>query len=105
MDTDYNLIFLRILPMSLGKKYVEFTGHKKYFLGKYLTHWNLKKIFSFFSIIQLTPIILKNPQKFSFTKLYKVSGFTKHIPIFFLQFFEPFYPDFIWILEKNLTKK
>lgn len=99
-ETDYKLPFLPLLPPALAKHYVRIFGQKKFYLGSYMTYWELKRLFSKFSIDFLTAEILKNPQKFKFTRLYSLNRLLKFVPLPLLKTMEPFYPDFIWILRK-----
>lgn len=101
LESDYKIPFLPLLPPILSKSLVILFGHKNYYLGKYQTYWGLKKLFSRFQISHLTPLIIKNPYKFKFTKLYQIGSFIKYIPLSILKLLEPFYPDFIWILKKG----
>ena len=100
LETDYKLPFLPFLSKNLAIQYVRLFGYKNYYMGKYQTYWGLKKIFSRLQTNHLTSLIIKNPQRFKFTRLYKIGSLTKFIPLSTLKLLEPFYPDFIWVLKK-----
>lgn len=100
-ESDYKFPFLPLLSPKWAGKYVTLFGSKKFYIGKYKTFWGLKKMFSQFEIIPVTPLILKDPRKFSFLRLYRYLFITKLMPLSLLQLLEPFFPDFIWILKKT----
>lgn len=100
-ESDYKIPFLSWLPPQWAKMVVKLFSHQQFYIGHYQTLWGLQKLFKKFSITPLTYQIIKNPQKFHFTKLYNVSNLSKYIPPLVLRLCEPFFPDFIWILKKN----
>lgn len=102
MEMDHKIPLLTILPDQPAKWLVKLVkGKDHYYIERYKTFWGMKKLFSNFQIFRLTGNIIKNPQKFNFTRLYKISPLTKFIPLFLLNLLEPFmWPDFIWILQK-----
>lgn len=84
-----------------------FEGHNRLFtatgddIERYKTYWALKNMLSRFSTQCLTPLIVKNVQKFKFSRLKQLGRITKFIPLSILKLLEPFcFPDFIWILKK-----
>lgn len=101
LESDYRLPFLPWLSPKLAKLILKALGHDRYYLGNYQTYWQLKKTFKRFSINEITYLIIKNPRLFHFIMLYRTSKFTKYIPLIILQLLEPFYPDFIWMLQKS----
>ena len=101
-ESDYKIPFLTLFAPSLVKNLVKLLGHKNYYIGRYKTYWELKKLFHGFQIFNLTPKIIKNPKNFKFTNLYKLNIITNFIPLFILKLLEPLlFPDFIWVLKKG----
>lgn len=98
------LPFLSYLPKSIADKYARrFRGIDEYDVTL-PTYWKLKRILSnrFDKVSDLTPLVIKYPQKFYLTneipKL--LSKILKRIPLRILRKLLPFYPSWIIVVRK-----
>lgn len=101
------LPFLSYLPKPIADKYVRrFRGLDEYDIAL-PTYWGLRRILSnrFDKVIDLTPLIIKHPQKFYLTnEIPKPFGsIFKRIPLQILQMFLPFSPGWVTIGFKIRT--
>lgn len=102
LEPEYKIPFLQLLPLSWVKRCLSLLGHQNYYLGRYQTFWGLRKLLNSFSIDLVTSMIIKHPQRYHFTRLDRYSWITRFIPLRLLQFSEPLFPVFIWVLQKPL---
>lgn len=97
----YNLPFLRLLLPGLAKWILKAAGHKNIYVGSYKTYWGVKKLCSQFKIYDYTTKVLKDPTKFKYAKLARYKNILKVVPETFLKMMEPFFPSFIFVLQKD----
>lgn len=100
IESQYRLPFLLYLPDSLAKLYLRLRGYKQYYLGRYKTYWQLKKLCKNFIVHDYTLKILMNPQKYQFSRLLKYKKIVDFVPDPVLSLLYYFLPTYIWILEK-----
>ncbi len=103
IESRYHIPFLHNLPDEIATKLYWLLTRKQYYIAHYKTYWELKHLLKKFAIIDYTPVVLQNPYKFSFTKLYSVARITAHLPFPFLRFLELFGPTFIFMLTKDVS--
>jgi len=100
------LPFLSYLPKSIANKYAKIIGLDEYDVSL-PTYWTLKRILShrFRKIIDLTPLVVKQPQMFHLTNevAKPLGSILKRIPLQILQLFVPFSPGWIMIGIKSNT--
>lgn len=101
IESLYHLPFIKWFPKNIQKYYLRKIGHKNIYVGNYKTYWYLKKLCSNFQIHDYTLEVLNKPKKFKFKKLIKYQKFIKRMPRFILRLFEPFFPTFVFILQKT----
>lgn len=97
----YNLPFIRLLPRQITILLLKAMGYKNIYIGSYKTFWGLKELCSQFTIHDYTIKVLKNPKRFKYRNLEKCSALLAVTPDFILKTLEPFFPSFIFILEKK----
>lgn len=91
------------VPPQIKKLFAFTFGKKYYYFATYRNYWQLKKLFRKFRIHLITPLILKNPQKYNFIRLRVLQPLSNILPSFFFYLLEPFNRHFIWVLEKPVT--
>lgn len=97
---DPNWDFFAFIPPGIKKIFARLFQKKHYYFATYRTFWQLKRLFGQFRIHMMTPLILKNPSRFNFTRLTKLEPLSNHLPLSFFRMLEPFNRHFIWVLKK-----
>lgn len=97
IEAQYKIPFLSWIPKIFADFIVRKLGRGKEFVGKYRSHWTLKRLVKNFKVQDYTLKIIRNPSRYSFWSLEKFSFIAKILPI---ELFYPFIPNYIWILEK-----
>lgn len=97
----YNFPFLRLLPIGLTKWLLKTKGYKNIYVGNYKTYWGIKKLCGQFKIHDYTTKVLKEPLKFKYANLAKYRGILRAVPETVLKIMEPFFPSFIFVLQKD----
>ena len=97
IEGQYNYPFLSWLPKSVSNFIVRFFRLGSQFIGNYRSYSELKDLVKRFKVYDYTLEIIKDPEKFGFSKLRVFSKVASFIP---LRLFYPFIPNYIWILEK-----
>lgn len=97
----YNLPFIRLFPKPLTVAFLKALGYKNIYIGSYMSYWGLIDLCRKFTIHDYTIKILKNPSKFGYGKFEKFEKVFVIIPEFTLKFLEPFFPSFVFLLEKK----
>lgn len=100
IESLYRLPFIKWLPKNIQKLYLKATGHQNFYIGNYKTYWDLKKLCRDFQIHDYTLGVLINPGKYKFKKLIRYEKLLNIIPRPLLQVFKPFFPTFIFMLQK-----
>lgn len=100
IETQYDIPFLLYLPDSVAQLVLKLLGHKKYYLGHFKTYWQLRRLCKNFIVHDYTLKILKNPQKYQFSRLLKYKKIVDFLPDPILSILYYFLPTYIWILEK-----
>ncbi len=93
-EPQYRLFFLTWLPKYVASLYVQLTKRAASYDCHYLSYWELEKLCHKFKIIHYTPLILKNPLKFNFTRLYKIPKLLRNLLP------EQLSSNIIWLLQK-----
>ena len=101
VESRYHIPFLHNLPDAIARWLYRILKGKPYYVAHYKTYWQLQTLLKRFTISDYTLKILKNPKKFSFTKLYALSAITNYLPEIVMKTLEPFCPTFIFVLSKN----
>lgn len=97
----YNLPFIRLLPKSLTIALLKTLGYKNIYIGNYMSYWGLKELCKQFEIHDYTIKVLKDPRKFDYKKFVKYEGIFSVVPVFVFKLLEPFFPSFVFLLEKK----
>ena len=92
--------YFAFVPPQLKKVLALAFGKKHYYFATYRSYWQLKKLFKKFRIHLITPLILKNPIRYNFSRLKVIQPVSNLVPSSFFYFLEPFNRHFIWVLEK-----
>jgi SAM-dependent methyltransferase len=100
-EAQYRLPLLSMLPRPLADVYVRAAGKGSRFGCRYLSFWGLRRLCARFVIHGYTARILKDPEKYKFTKLSSAAALTQSIPVAWLEWLEPLSPNFVWVLEKS----
>lgn len=99
MEQQYRLLFLSWLPYPLGNRYVKMMRNKNYVHHYYLSYTDLTAALArYFKLTDLTLTILKNPQKYQFTKLIQWRAIVAFIPV---SLFKRLIPNYIFLLRKR----
>ena len=99
-EAQYRLPFVSFLPKRLADVYVRAAGKGDRFGCRYLSFWGLGRLCRKFIVHRYTARILKDPQKYKFTRLSKLRTLTNALPISWTEWLEPLSPNFVWVLEK-----
>lgn len=100
-DEDYRLPFLPILPQWVSRWCVKHIAKARWYPRRYPTFREVNRLFLRFTVRRVTPYIIKNPQRFGFTRLYPIGRITRFLPLWMLQLAEPFLPSFIFVFQKS----
>lgn len=100
IESLYHLPFIKWLPKETQKLYLKATGHQNFYIGNYKTYWDLKKLCSDFQIHDYTLEVLIKPRKYKFKKLIRYQKLLNIVPRPLLQALKPFFPTFVFILQK-----
>jgi len=99
-DPQYNLLFLSLLPKSIGNFYIKlFRDENDYFETNY-SLMQLKKFVKNFEIIDYTLKIISSPNKFSASDVIKEGSVKHKVLKFFSKTFYFLIPTYIWVLKK-----
>jgi hypothetical protein len=99
-EPHYNLPLLSVIPRRLANVYIKMSGKAEFYYEKHFTYWGLKKLVSRFTVIDYTPRILADPQKYN-TDYMIVPGSLKHkMSTFVAKYMIWIVPGYIWLLEK-----
>jgi len=101
IESQYKIPFLLYLPDTVAALILRLLGHKRFYLGHFKTYWGLKTLCKQFIFHDYTLPILRNPQKYKFTRLYKYKNIVNRLPNSILSMLYFFIPTFIWILQKQ----
>ena len=99
-EAQYRLPFLSFLPRGLADFYVRAAGKGERFGCRYLSFGDLKRLCGSFVVRRYTARILKDPQKYKFTKLSALKRIPSALPLRWLEGLEPMSPNFVWVLER-----
>lgn len=99
-EPHYNLPFLSWMPKWLSNIYIKILRKGKEYYEKPMSYWQLKKYLKDFRIVDYTPKILKNPDKFGFNDNYFLKPFFYLLWLFY-PFLKLIFPSFIFILIKK----
>lgn len=99
-EPHYNLPFLSWMPRELSDQYIKIMGKGKKYYEKPMSYWQLKKLIKPFKIVDYTPKILKNPDKFGFNDNYLLKPFF-YLMWLFYPLLKLIFPSFIFVLVKK----
>lgn len=104
VEPHYNLLGLSLLPKKLADIYVKVFRKKDYYYENLLTYWQLRKLVSRFEIIDYTPRILTEPEKFMATDMFKADSIKAIFANILSKLALWLSPTFVWVLRKTRNK-
>lgn len=100
IERHYYLPFLSWLPNKLSSIYLKITQKADYYDIYPRSYWRIKKLVKEFSRIDYTSQIIRDPKKFNMQERFgKIK--LSILPSWFIQLFEPLFPNYNWILVKE----
>ena len=99
-DGHYNLPLVTMLPRPLADVYVRLTGRGK---RRYETHrsfWGLRRLVRNFEIIDYTPAVVKDPEKFEATDMIWSGSSKQRVATAVLTVAKWAFPTYLWVLRK-----
>jgi SAM-dependent methyltransferase len=100
-EAQYRLPLLSMLPGRLADLYVRAAGKGERFGCRYLSFWELGALCDRFLVHRYTARILRDPERYKFTKLSTLKTLTTALPVSWSEWLEPISPNFVWVLEKS----
>lgn len=100
IEPHYKLPFLSVFPRPISHLYLKLFKRVPCYYEKPLSYWGLKKLARQFKIIDYTPKIIKNPQKFGYETVIQPHTFKAKIAFVISNFTIWLSPTFIWLLQK-----
>lgn len=97
IEGQYNFPFLSWLPRRISNFIVKFFHLGNQFVGNYRSYSELRDLVKRFKVCDYTLKIIKDPEKFGFSKLRTFSKVALFVP---LRLLYSFIPNYIWILQK-----
>jgi len=102
IEPHYFLPFLSWLPHQCASRYLKLSGRGKTFDIHPRGYHSLKRLWSNFHVVDYTWKILKYPRKFTLDVHHGRIGLMAHMPAWVLKTLKVFYPNFNWILVKEI---
>lgn len=102
IEPHYFLPFLSWLPHFLSNFYLKLTKKGVLYDIYPRNYWRLKKMTKAFQRFDYTAKLIKNPEKFGL-EIQMKSQFINSFPIWFIKSLAPFFPNYNWILQKQLN--
>ena len=99
-EAQYRLPFLSFLPKRLADLFVRAAGKGDRFGCRYLSFWGLRQLCGKFVVHRYTARVLKDPERYKFTRLSLMKPLTRALPMRVCEALEPLSPNFVWVLEK-----
>lgn len=100
IEEHYWLPFLSWLPQRLADAYLKATGRGRYYDVKPLLYWQLRRLWRPFQIIDYTPRLFKQPERFGVDDELGRLIWVRQLPLQLWKIMGPFLPNFNWILVK-----
>jgi SAM-dependent methyltransferase len=101
MEEHYWLPFLSWLPRPLADWYMRSFHRGDYYDAYPLFFWQIRNLWQHFQVIDYTFQILKEPEKYSMQQRLGRFQWIKKAPDWLLKLFQPFLPNYNWILIKK----
>lgn len=99
-EAQTKLPLLHFLPNKIAAKIVKIFA-KEYHTARYKTYFGMKNLLAEFKILNATPLIIKDPDRFEFKNLEKYKKYTEKIPLTILKVVSFLSPNFILVCEKR----
>jgi len=104
-EPHYNLPFLSLIPRYFAHMYVKASGKGKFYYEKHLTYWGLMRLVNKFKVIDYSPLILSDPEKYNIEYMVKPGSKKQKIAAFLTKYMIWLVPGYIWLLEKPNKSK
>lgn len=99
-EGDYRLPFLSWLPKPLAHRYLRLAGRGDHYYETLYTYWTLKRMVRRFEVIDYTPQVLADPEKFDAADIIPPSSFTQRSAQALLRVAYWAFPTYLWLLKK-----
>ncbi len=100
IEPHYNLPFLAWLPKKIANLYIQITGKASSYYETPKSYWQLRNLTRKFTLIDYTPKILRNPNKFGYNDTLPNNLMARSITWIFSPLSRILAPTFFWILIK-----
>lgn len=101
MEAQYQIPLLSWFPPRVSQLILSLIRPGTTYLGLYRGYFSLRQLCRSFTIIDYTPKVLADPEKYGFTKLAKTKWATK-IGALAYPLAAPVVPNFLWMLRKKV---
>ena len=101
IEPHYKLPLLSVIPKSFAHIYLRLFRKGDFYYENHLTLWGLRKLVSQFTIIDYTPKIIRNPEKFYVTEMLRSGSIYQKLSLAFLRIAFWISPSYIWLLQKQ----
>jgi len=101
LEEHYWLPFLSWLPPALADRYMRLSGRGYKYDIRPMTYWELQQLWANFDMIDYTPRLLCEPQRFGVDDELGRLRVASRVPGFVWKRMAPFLPNFNWILVKR----
>jgi SAM-dependent methyltransferase len=105
MEDHYRLPFLSWLPRRLANVYVSITRQAPVYEEAPLSLGQLRRLWNRFLIHDLTATMIKHPAQFGLEREVGRMRWMTILPSWFIQWLQPFYPNYNWVLQKSVDKQ
>lgn len=100
VEQHYFLPFLSMLPGPLADGYLRLAGKGRHYYERHLTYWGLKRLTTAFDIIDYTPRLVGEPERFS-TRYMVGEGATRSLLLRgWARLAYWAFPGYVWLLRK-----
>jgi SAM-dependent methyltransferase len=101
MEEHYWLPFLSWLPRPLADRYMRIFRRGDEYDAYPLFYWQIRTLWQRFQVVDYTFRILKEPEKYAMQQRLGRFRWIKRTPDWFLNYFQPFLPNYNWVLIKK----
>lgn len=101
LEGHYGLPFLSWLPKPLGHLYLKVTGKGSFYYEGHLSLRGLKRLVRKFRIHDYTLQVIRDPEKFSATDLFRTKSLYYRWVRRLAPLLYPWIPTYIWVLTKK----
>lgn len=101
IEPHYRLPFLSWLPRALADRYVRLTGKGKHYDAKPYSYRALKKLLSRFEVIDYTPKIVADPNRYNATDMLQPRSLKQFAALTLYKYARFLFPSFVFVLRKK----